>query len=47
MSTAFSPADQRLLLSEVDWSTYDQLLHDLEGRHLRFNFDPAQLCYLL
>jgi Uma2 family endonuclease len=43
MSTAFSPADQRLLLSEVGWSTYDRLLHDLEGRHLRFNFDRGQL----
>lgn len=43
MSTAFSPADQRLLLSEVDWPTYDRLLNDLEGRHLRFNFDRGQL----
>src|SRR5580693_4844620 len=43
MSTAFSPADQRLLLSEVDWQTYDRLLRDLEGRHLRFNFDRGQL----
>jgi Uma2 family endonuclease len=43
MSTAFSPADQRLLLSDVDWPTYDRLLHDLEGRHLRFNFDRGQL----
>jgi Uma2 family endonuclease len=43
MSTAFSPTDQRLLLSDVDWSTYDRLLRDLEGRHLRFNFDQGQL----
>ena len=43
MSTAFSPTDQRLLLSDIDWSTYDCLLRDLEGRHLRFNFDRGQL----
>jgi Uma2 family endonuclease len=43
MSSAFSPVDQRLLLSEVDWHTYDRLLRDLEGRHLRFNFDRRQL----
>ncbi|HLJ09953.1 MAG TPA: Uma2 family endonuclease [Planctomycetaceae bacterium] len=43
MSTAYSPADQRLILSDVDWSTYERLLHDLDGRHLRFNFDQGQL----
>jgi Uma2 family endonuclease len=43
MSTAFTPTDQRLLLSDVDWSTYERLLRDLEGRHLRFNFDRGQL----
>ncbi|MGE5192663.1 MAG: Uma2 family endonuclease, partial [Deltaproteobacteria bacterium] len=43
MSTAFSPTDQRLLLTDVDWATYDRLLRDLEGRHLRFNFDRGQL----
>jgi Uma2 family endonuclease len=43
MSTAFSPTSQRLLLSEVDWGTYERLLHNLEGRHLRFNFDRGQL----
>ena len=43
MSTAFSPTDQRLLLSDVDWSTYERLLDDLEGRHLRFNFNRGQL----
>ncbi len=43
MSTAFSPTDQRLLLSDIEWRTYDRLLHELEGRHLRFNFDRGQL----
>jgi len=43
MSTASTPTDQRLLLSDVDWSTYERLLRDLEGRHLRFNFDRGQL----
>jgi Uma2 family endonuclease len=43
MSTASSPTDQRLLLSDVEWSTYERLLHELEGRHLRFNFDRGQL----
>lgn len=43
MSTAFLPAEQRLVLSHIDWDTYDRLLHDLEGRHLRLNFDRGQL----
>ena len=43
MSTAYSPIDQRLLLTNVEWPTYERVLRDLEGRHLRFNFDRGQL----
>lgn len=47
MSTALFPvpsaAEQRLLLHNVDWATYDRLLHDLEGHHLRLNYDRGRL----
>lgn len=45
MSTASAPlpTEQHLLLSDVAWEKYDRLLHELEGRHLRFNFDQGQL----
>lgn len=44
MSTVASPsAEQRLLLSCVDWTTYDRLLHDLDGRHLRLTYLGGEL----
>jgi Uma2 family endonuclease len=47
MSTAVLPVpsapEQRLLLHNVDWSTYDRLLHALEGHHLRLNYDRGRL----
>ncbi|RPI88897.1 MAG: Uma2 family endonuclease [Planctomycetaceae bacterium] len=47
MSTALLPemaaGEQRLLLSDIDWETYDQLLSLLEGRHLRLNYDQGTL----
>lgn len=38
-----SDSDQRLLLNNIDWPTYDRLLHDLEGHHLRLNYDRGRL----
>lgn len=43
MSVAFAPTEQRLVLSNVDWPTYEKLLHDLDGRHLRLNYDRGRL----
>lgn len=36
-------AEQCLVLYDVDWQMYDRLLHDLEGRHLRWNYDRGRL----
>jgi Uma2 family endonuclease len=47
MTTALQPmtlpVEQRLLLHDVDWTTYERLLDDLEGHHLRLNYDRGQL----
>lgn len=48
MSTATPPQisvpdEQRLVLYNVDWATYQRLLHDLDGRHLRLNYDRGRL----
>jgi Uma2 family endonuclease len=37
------PEEQRLVLYNVDWGTYQRLLHDLDGRHLRLNYDRGRL----
>jgi Uma2 family endonuclease len=38
-----APVEQRLVLYDVDWSTYERLLDDLEGQHLRINYDQGRL----
>jgi Uma2 family endonuclease len=43
MATITLPAEQRLFLSGVDWSTYDGLLHQLDGRHLRLTYLEGDL----
>lgn len=47
MTTALaSPSivpEQRLMLYGVEWNTYESLLHTLEGRHLRLNYDRGRL----
>jgi Uma2 family endonuclease len=40
------PDEQRFVLYGVDWATYERLLHDLEGRHVRLNYDRGQLEFL-
>lgn len=40
---AAQPEEQRLLLYDVDWGTYEQLLHAFEGRHLRLTYDRGRL----
>jgi len=37
------PDEQRLVLYNVDWATYQRLLLDLDGRHLRLNYDRGRL----
>src|SRR4051794_27909433 len=34
---------QRLVLSGISWRTYDLLLHEFEGRHLRITYDRGTL----
>lgn len=36
-------AEQRLVLSGIDWTKYGVLLRQLEGRHLRFTFADGNL----
>lgn len=37
------PDEQRLVLYNIDWATYQRLLVDLDGRHLRLNYDRGRL----
>jgi Uma2 family endonuclease len=43
MATATLPAEQRLVLSCVGWATYQGLLREFEGRHMRLTYDRGKL----
>jgi Uma2 family endonuclease len=40
---AWPNGTQRLMLHNIDWPTYDTLLHVLDGRHLRITYDQGDL----
>lgn len=37
------PKEQRFVMSGVPWGTYDRLLHEFEGRHLRLTYREGDL----
>src|SRR5205809_5465024 len=38
-----SSPDQRVLLRGISWSTYESLLRDLDGQHVRLTYDRGML----
>ena len=43
IATPASSPDTRVLLRNVSWETYESLLHELEGQHLRLAYDRGLL----
>src|SRR5262249_12678957 len=43
MATAQLAVPQRLLLSNVNWQSYEDLLEKLEERHIRLSYDRGEL----
>jgi Uma2 family endonuclease len=40
---SFSSADQRVVLRGISWQTYESLVNELEGQHLRLTYDEGLL----
>jgi Uma2 family endonuclease len=43
MATAELPTEQPILLHDVSWQTYENLLKDFDGRPIRITFDRGEL----